>query len=91
MVIPFLVQIYINNEIVVIVCMSLMGIVVLFLFILEMIQLKNLSWGIYKQDVWNFLELGQYFLFVGYFSLRMTQLDKSVLPGADNMEEVNRI
>jgi len=56
-VIPFLVQLYYQNVICVIVCLALMCIVNLFLFGLEMLQIKHLTWKIYKQETWNFVEL----------------------------------
>lgn len=79
-VIPFLLQLYFNSFLVVLVCMVLMFLIQSFLLILEYLQMRSLTWNIYKQETWNFVELSQVLVFYIYMVVRIMYGDRHVLP-----------
>lgn len=70
---PFLIQLYLTNSVLVYLCMASMFIVQLILLSLEYLQCRQLTWKIYKQETWNFIELAQVCVFIIYMLVRIFQ------------------
>jgi hypothetical protein len=68
-----------------------MSVVQIFLVSLEALQMKMLSWKIYKEDIWNHFELAQFGIFVLYVIARFTQTDLEIVPTEENKKDANRI
>lgn len=58
---------------------------------LEALQIRNLSWRIYKQDIYNFSELFQVCISVAYSVLRFVEIDKSIIPKGETKSEAWRM
>jgi hypothetical protein len=68
--IPFLVTIFIPYRLPEII-ISIMSLCVLcFFFCIELIQMKQAGWGYFTDNIWNYIELTQFGLFIVYFVLR---------------------
>lgn len=80
MVVPFLIQMRSETPSTVIVCLTLMMAVQLFLFAVEMLQLRNLTFKVYSADKWNLVELLMTLVSIVYVIVRATQVNKSVIP-----------
>lgn len=92
MIVPFIVQLYTKNGTVVVWCIIPMTVMNVFLLCLEILQVRQLTWNIYKRDKWNFVELASIILTFVYMGVRLANYNVDIVPNEnDNKKEARRI